>query len=183
MSEPVDHTDRGFSIWTRFKDTYGNDVRVQTSSAAFKDRVWIFINGIGGQDPDNDGAAHLSPNQARELAGALLSWAEGKDDEGEGVVVQIEEEVYTYPSDSDWRLRLGFSQLPDHAKPPSLRVTTTSREALLRRYRDIQRSEGLTIEAERGIAVAQGNAWREYVQACHEEGVEPESMDSPDLHW
>lgn len=51
----------------------------------------------------------------------------------------------------------------------------------LNQYREIQRSEGLTLEAEDDLARAQGRAWRRYVKACKIAGITPESMDSPDL--
>jgi hypothetical protein len=53
----------------------------------------------------------------------------------------------------------------------------------LKRYRDIQRAEGLTIEAERHLAQLQGEAWRDYIAACRADGVEPESMDLPGWTW
>lgn len=60
---------------------------------------------------------------------------------------------------------------------------TNERETHLKRYRDIQCAEGLTIADEKHLAQLQGEAWRDYVAACRVDGVEPESMDLPGWTW
>ncbi len=52
-------TNRGFSIYTEFKDANGHDVRVQKSSWAEKDAVWIFCH-----KNDEDCILHLGKRQA-----------------------------------------------------------------------------------------------------------------------
>jgi len=69
--------DRGFKIYTEFKDTYGHKIRVQQSSSACADRVWIFA------EPNEDASErspspHLSRQQARWLGKALIKFADGK---------------------------------------------------------------------------------------------------------
>lgn len=86
---PRKTTERGFTIYTELTDTYDNQVRVQESSAACEPgRVWIFTK-------DSDGhsaiihlgeplarSPHLDPKQAREVARALLEFADENDPEG-----------------------------------------------------------------------------------------------------
>jgi hypothetical protein len=43
-------TSRGFSIYGEFTDTYGSDVKVQQSSTATQDAVWIFANHPDGYE-------------------------------------------------------------------------------------------------------------------------------------
>ena len=57
-------TNRGFAIYSEFKDTYGSTVRVQMSSNVLK-RCWIFV------DEKDYGAIHLSEAQAKRLIKAL----------------------------------------------------------------------------------------------------------------
>lgn len=77
-------TARGFAIYTEFKDTYGNTVTVQKSSAACYDRVWVFAKNKDGVDAfEHMGelhgvSPHLSKQQARWLAKALLKFAESE---------------------------------------------------------------------------------------------------------
>lgn len=76
----VKKTNRGFNIYTEFTDTYGNEVRVQESSAACARRCWIFSNRDGKDAHIHLGepqafSPHLSPEQARRLAKALLKFA------------------------------------------------------------------------------------------------------------
>ena len=40
---PVSYTPRGFAIYAEFRDSYGNNIRVQQSSNAEVDAVWIFV--------------------------------------------------------------------------------------------------------------------------------------------
>lgn len=60
-------TQRGFIIYDKFTDTYGNDVRVQESSSATRDAVWIFCN----EAPGRAGSAHLNVEQAKRVRDAL----------------------------------------------------------------------------------------------------------------
>lgn len=69
------YTQRGFGIYTQFRDTYDHQVRVVRSSAAFKRRVWIFCTDPN--DSTQDHSAHLSPIQARKVGNALLKFADG----------------------------------------------------------------------------------------------------------
>lgn len=74
-------TNRGFTIYSEFKDTYGGTVRIQESSSVLK-RVWIFY------DHPEDGkfdkasgtnikmAPHLSIAQAKEIVRALQKFIE-----------------------------------------------------------------------------------------------------------
>ena len=70
-------TERGFGM-IEVTDTRGCICRVQRSSADPLDRIWIFCD-----DPDevykSDPAPYLNPEQAREVAKALLYFADGKD--------------------------------------------------------------------------------------------------------
>lgn len=70
-------TDRGFAIYSEFKESYGAQVRVIESSLATAPRVWIFCEKPNPNTHENeDQALHLSPNQARLLIGALNKWLE-----------------------------------------------------------------------------------------------------------
>ena len=77
-------TNRGFSIYSEFKDSYRNTVRVQESSAATQHCCWVFVTNEEGKDGVWDPAtssyisatAHLTKAQARRLAKALLKFAE-----------------------------------------------------------------------------------------------------------
>jgi hypothetical protein len=82
MAEGEYVTNRGFSGFAQFEDSYGADVRVQASSQAMYDAVWIFVKG-GGID-DNEGSTHLNAQQARIVRDALnefLEYAEDMDPE------------------------------------------------------------------------------------------------------
>ena len=73
-------TNRGFGIYTEFVDTYGQEVRVQQSSSAESDRVWIFCHKDGKDSHIHLGetqaySPHLSRKQAVRLAKALLRFA------------------------------------------------------------------------------------------------------------
>lgn len=65
---------RGFGIYTEFKDLYGNNVVVKQSSSAQHDACWIFCNDPADK---NSPAPHLSRAQARRVAAALLRFAGG----------------------------------------------------------------------------------------------------------
>lgn len=62
-------TERGFTIYDQFTDTYGSDVRVQESSAATAAKVWIFCNKHGF--PQEGASPHLDVTQAVRLRDAL----------------------------------------------------------------------------------------------------------------
>jgi hypothetical protein len=72
-------TQRGFAIYTEFTDLYKNKVRVQKSSLATKEAVWIFCDRgplIG------DGVAvspHLSKEMAERVIRALQAFVDGKE--------------------------------------------------------------------------------------------------------
>ena len=73
-------TQRGFGIYAEFVDTYGQEVRVQQSSSAEADRVWIFCNKDGKSGFEKSGeihsySPHLSRAQAIRLAKALLRFS------------------------------------------------------------------------------------------------------------
>ena len=72
------YTARGFAIYEELTDTYGNEVRVQESSAMSRDkRCWIFVNNPNVSQAVRDAmpAAHLDPKQAVKIAKALLKFA------------------------------------------------------------------------------------------------------------
>ena len=77
----TEKTTRGFSL-VKIEDTRGCICRIQRSSSADEDAVWIFCD-----DPDdlyeNHGKAsphpHLNADQARQVAKALLYFADGED--------------------------------------------------------------------------------------------------------
>ena len=73
-------TSRGFAIYTEFKDTYDQDVRVQESSSAEGRRCWIFCQKDGRDGLIHLGewqaySPHLSPKQALRVARALTRFA------------------------------------------------------------------------------------------------------------
>lgn len=70
-------TNRGLRIFSTFKDTYGSVVSVQESSAASAFRCWVFCNNDTGSFKDP--SPHLSPRQARQLAAALVKFADCVD--------------------------------------------------------------------------------------------------------
>lgn len=69
-------TNRGFAK-IEVMDTRGCVCRVQRSSAAYTDAVWIFCDDPDGAYSDGDPRPHLDADQAREVAGALLAFADG----------------------------------------------------------------------------------------------------------
>lgn len=77
-------TPRGFKIYSEFKDTYGNQIRVQESSSACAGRIWIFTSFSDGKEVHYhctghvSASPHLSKAQARRLAKTLLRFADGK---------------------------------------------------------------------------------------------------------
>lgn len=76
----MNKTNRGFNIYTEFVDTYGQEVRIQKSSSAEADRVWIFCHKDGKDSKMHLGetmafSPHLSRKQAVRVAKALLRFA------------------------------------------------------------------------------------------------------------
>lgn len=65
----------GLVRFTQFRDSYGATVRVQSSSAAEKPHVWVYI-GVGMAN-SGDVAAHLTRGQAKRLRDALDRWLRG----------------------------------------------------------------------------------------------------------
>jgi len=75
-------TSRGFRIYSDGKDSYGNRVRIQQSSAACMDAVWIFCDGeddgkmLPGDTKPFKSAPHLTVAQARRVIRALERFIE-----------------------------------------------------------------------------------------------------------
>lgn len=65
MKRAIEYTPRGFGLYTRFEDQYGNEVTVQESSLATDRCVWV------GGSPDR---MHLTRGQATTLRDALDAW-------------------------------------------------------------------------------------------------------------
>jgi len=59
-------TPRGFAIYDQLSDTHGNEVRIQQSSSADHDAVWIFC----GSDSDYQ-TPHLTTEMAIRVRNAL----------------------------------------------------------------------------------------------------------------
>lgn len=72
------HTNRGFAK-IEVTDTHGCICSVQRSSAACIDAVWIFCNDPNDPNDPDDLHPHLDADQAREVAWALLAFADGAD--------------------------------------------------------------------------------------------------------
>ncbi len=76
-------TQRGFSIYGAYKDSRGNTVRVQQSSACGGPFVWLFVKDAQGREVYEHMGQHtaVSPHmtraQARRVAQALLRFADG----------------------------------------------------------------------------------------------------------
>lgn len=81
-------TNRGFRVFSEFRDSYGSTIRVQESSSAEEVAVWIFCKNaqcgradplgavLGGAEPDF--TPHLNVAQAKRLRSALdrfIAWA------------------------------------------------------------------------------------------------------------
>jgi hypothetical protein len=62
-------TERGFTIYDQFADTYGRDVRVQESSSAEGSHVWIFATDM--ESPEKRTCPHLDIVQAERVRDAL----------------------------------------------------------------------------------------------------------------
>lgn len=78
-------TQRGFAIFGEFKDSHGNAVRVQESSAADGRMAWVFCHAPDGTEATHHVSGHLvsiSPHltraQARKLIAALTRFVDGR---------------------------------------------------------------------------------------------------------
>lgn len=75
-------TARGFAIYGAYKDSRGNTVRVQESSACGGPFCWIFANNPEGASAimhlgqPSSVTPHLTKAQARRVARALLRFAD-----------------------------------------------------------------------------------------------------------
>ena len=63
-------TERGFTIYDQFTDTYGNRIRVQQSSAASGPHCWIFGSATDEGDTVTVGS-HLDVSRAERIRDAL----------------------------------------------------------------------------------------------------------------
>ena len=71
-----DRTERGFKIYSQFKDFNGEDVRVQRSSAIGRRLVWIFPEAKIHMGEAVSGA-HLTVAQAKRVIKALERFISG----------------------------------------------------------------------------------------------------------
>ena len=62
-------SDRGFQHLPAVQDTYSGKIRVYEASTAFSPHIWLDI--AGGALDDNAGTAHLTIDQARQIADQL----------------------------------------------------------------------------------------------------------------
>lgn len=63
---------RGFTIYSEFKDSYGQAVRIQESSAATRKCVWIFCTASDNDcQPKVCLGPHLTVSQAKRVIRAL----------------------------------------------------------------------------------------------------------------
>lgn len=74
-------TERGFAIYSEFKDAYGQDVRIQESSWAEKGAVWIFCHKNGEDCLLHLGkwqaySPHLTKAMARQVIKALQTFVD-----------------------------------------------------------------------------------------------------------
>lgn len=74
--ENSETTGRGLEVVNNFKDTYGHEIRLQTSSAACYDAIWL---GLAGDFYYKDGkyacsSMHLDRPTAAKLVKMLQAW-------------------------------------------------------------------------------------------------------------
>ena len=81
-------TERGFGQYASIVDSYGATVRVQQSSAASDDYVWIFVGG--GAIDDNEGSSHLNLEQAKAIRDALTAWITDVEEQPIDVGVHVQ---------------------------------------------------------------------------------------------
>lgn len=63
--------ERGFMVYTQFRDSYQSEIRVQESSSAEGPHVWIFCNPSVPSRPGESMAPHLTRAQAKRVRDAL----------------------------------------------------------------------------------------------------------------
>ncbi len=73
---PKEYTLRGFAIHDSFTDTRGSEIRVQQSSDASDNCVWIFC-----KRGEQDDAPHLNVEQAKLMIAALQEFVDTHDEE------------------------------------------------------------------------------------------------------
>lgn len=66
-------TARGFPIYSEFTDSYGSRIRVQKSSAALIDAVWIFCDK---HDGTGEFTPHLTVAQAKRMIRGLQKFVD-----------------------------------------------------------------------------------------------------------
>ena len=71
-------TERGFAIYTEFKDEYGKNIRVQASSLAMKRCVWI-QNEVTEHMGQHFGNAHLTVAMTKRVIKALQAFVDGRE--------------------------------------------------------------------------------------------------------
>lgn len=71
-------TERGFRIYTAFKDEYGANISVIKSSLASRRCVWI-QNEVVNCHGENLANAHLTVSMAKRVIKALQDFVDGKD--------------------------------------------------------------------------------------------------------
>ena len=72
---PKEYTSRGFGIYEEFKDTRGNEIRVQESSSGEENCVWVFCK----RDSEDD-TPHLNVEQAKRVIEALQEFVDEYED-------------------------------------------------------------------------------------------------------
>ena len=78
---PVSYTPRGFAIYAEFRDSYGNNIRVQQSHDAGVDAVWIFALR-DGEETGPSTSPHLTVEQAILVRAALTEFIQEATEEG-----------------------------------------------------------------------------------------------------
>lgn len=73
-------TERGFSEYGGTTDTNGCEVRVQESSIVGEACAWIHTEDVRNVYRGSEPHPHLNAKQARELAAALLRFADDAED-------------------------------------------------------------------------------------------------------
>jgi len=68
---PKEYTQRGFGIYDSLTDNRGSEIRIQHSSAASDDYVWIFC-----RREELDDSPHLNVEQAKQVIAALQEFVD-----------------------------------------------------------------------------------------------------------
>jgi hypothetical protein len=71
-------TERGFAVYTEFKDQYGANCRIVRSSLATGRCVWI-QNEVVHHMGEHIGNAHLTVPMAKRVIKALQAFVDGKE--------------------------------------------------------------------------------------------------------